>query len=130
MRALKKFGLCMCVVAIALTGCNDKVNNNSTTLEKVESTITQEEGVQVEYVDKLFDESYVHTINIEIAEVDWQELLASPLDETYYSCNVTIDGETVSDVGFRAKGDTSLSQVASSDSDRYSFMIKFDKYDK
>lgn len=131
MKALKKFGLCMCMVAVALTGCSNQIADGSTEdMKKIESTSTVKTGVQSEYVEKLFDESYVHTINIEIADEDWRDLLENPLEETYYSCDITIDGETISNVGFRTKGNSSLSQVASSDSDRYSFMVKFDKFDK
>ena len=81
------------------------------------------------YESKLFDDSYVHEINIEIAEDDWNELLENPTDKTKYKANLTIDGEKYSEVSFATKGNTSLSEVASdSTTDRYSFKINFDKY--
>ena len=81
--------------------------------------------------DSIFDTSYVHEINVEISEEDWNDLKANPLDKTKYHVNVTIDGETVNDVSFATKGNTSLSSVASdSESDRYSFKINFGKYEK
>ena len=40
-----------------------------------------------------------------------------------------IDGEAYKNVGIRAKGNTSLSTVASLGSERYSFKIEFDHYD-
>ena len=77
----------------------------------------------------LFNTRYVHTVDIEISDDDWSDLLANPLNKTKYHVNVTIDGETIEDVSFATKGNTSLSSVASDkDSDRYSFKINFGKY--
>ena len=79
--------------------------------------------------DSIFDTSYVHEINVEISEEDWNDLKANPLEKTKYHVNVTIDGETVNDVSFATKGNTSLSSVASdSESDRYSFKLNFGKF--
>ena len=131
MKALRKFGIGLVALAITLTGCNsaeaNSVNKDTTIAREVNS---KETSTDCEYTDKLFDASYVHTINIEIADEDWQDLVTNPLDETYYSCNITIDGETYKNIGLRTKGNSSLTQVAHSDSDRYSFKIKFDKFDK
>ena len=88
--------------------------------------IAADDSVSLGYVDKLFDDSYVHTINIEID--DWESLLENATSEEYSAANVTIDGETVKNVGIRAKGNTSLSTVSQLDSDRYSFKIEFDCY--
>ncbi|MCD7777812.1 MAG: CotH kinase family protein, partial [Clostridiales bacterium] len=75
-----------------------------------------------------FDRSYVHEINVEISDEDWADLLANPTDKTKYETTVTIDGEVIENVSFATKGNTSLSQVASSDSDRYSFKLNFGKF--
>ena len=76
----------------------------------------------------LFDAGVVHTIDIETA--DWEGVIASATQETYTECSVTIDGEKISNVGIRAKGNTSLSSVASMGSEKYSFKIEFDQYVK
>ena len=76
----------------------------------------------------LFDTGYVHTIDIEIA--DWDSMIADATQETYTECSVTIDGEKVSNVGIRAKGNTSLSSVATMGSEKYSFKIEFDQFVK
>ncbi len=81
-----------------------------------------------DYTTSLFDTSYVHEINVEISEEDWVDLLANPTDKTKYKTTVTIDGEVIENVSFATKGNTSLSQVASSDSDRYSFKLNFGKF--
>lgn len=79
------------------------------------------------YVDSLFDDSVVHEINIDIEESDWSELVENAAAETYYACDITIDGEKISNVGVRAKGNTSLSSVPD-DSERYSLKVEFDHY--
>lgn len=83
------------------------------------------------YVSKIFDDSKVHTIDIVINDNDWEDLIENATNEQYYSCTVVIDGEKFSNVGIRAKGNTSLSQIASDpDTDRYSFKIQFDEYEE
>ena len=71
----------------------------------------------------------VHTVDIVADEDDWQEMLSNAMAEEYISCALVIDGESYKNVGIRPKGNTSLSTVANSDSDRYSFKIEFDHYD-
>lgn len=81
------------------------------------------------YAAHIFQEDTVNEINIEIDEVDWQDMLENPLEEEYHKANVTINGETIGNVAIRTKGNNSLTSVASSDSDRYSFKLDFDYYD-
>lgn len=81
------------------------------------------------YAAHIFQEDTVNEINIEIDEADWQDILENPLEEEYHKANVTINGETVGNVAIRTKGNTSLTSVANSDSDRYSFKLDFDYYD-
>lgn len=85
-------------------------------------------GISLSYEQKLFDMDQVMTVNILIDEDEWDDLLETAISETYYCCDIEINGETYYRVGIRAKGNTSLSMVASSDSDRYSFKVKFDEY--
>lgn len=86
-------------------------------------------GKSFDYEYKLFDDSYVHEIDIQISEDSWNDLLENAIEEEYYVCDVEIDGTIFYNVGIRAKGNTSLSQIYSDDTtDRYSFKIKFDEY--
>lgn len=78
------------------------------------------------YENDLFDTSRVHTIDIQIS--NWDKLLENAQSEEYTNCNVTIDGEKFNNVAIRAKGNTSLSSVATLGSTRYSFKIEFDHY--
>ena len=86
------------------------------------------DGLSMTYQNTLFDTSSVIEVDIDISEDNWAALLENATAEEYYDCDVTINGTTYEHVGLRAKGNTSLSMVASSDSDRYSFKIKFDEY--
>ncbi len=79
------------------------------------------------YENKLFDTSMVHTIDIIMD--DWEDFTANCKSEEYYECTVVIDDEAYKNVAIRGKGNTSLTQVASYDNNRYSFKIEFDHYD-
>lgn len=79
------------------------------------------------YENLIFDTSRVHTVNLITDK--WDSFIKNCTDENYTVCNVEIDGETVENVAIRAKGNTSLSQVAQYGNDRYSFKIEFDQYD-
>lgn len=80
------------------------------------------------YEKRLFDTSTVHAIDIVME--DWDSFIQTAQSEEYSECAVIIDGKAYKNVGIRGKGNTSLSSVASMDSERYSFKIEFDKYDK
>lgn len=114
------FGLAA-VMAVSFVGCKNSSNKKEETEQVKAETLS--------YENKLFDTSYVHTINVEIADDDWEDLKANPTQKTKYQADITIDGETINDVSFSTKGNTSLSSVSSdSDSDRYSFKVNFGKY--
>ena len=84
---------------------------------------------QYTYAEHIFQDDTVNEINIEIDEADWQDMLENPLEEEYHKANATINGETIGNVAIRTKGNNSLTSVANSDSDRYSFKLDFDYYD-
>ena len=86
-------------------------------------------GITMEYETALFDTSEPIEINIKMSEEDWKDLLENALDEEYYSCDVVVNGTTFTNVGIRAKGNTSLSNIANDpDTDRYSLKLEFDHY--
>ncbi len=85
---------------------------------------------QPEYVAKLFNKDKIISINIKADKNDWEDMLKNATGEEYVSCDVTINGTTYKSVGIRPKGNSSLSMVAGSDSDRYSFKLEFDHYVK
>ena len=81
----------------------------------------------LEYEERLFDTSFVHTIDIVMD--DWEGFLDTCENEEYTLCSVVIDNESCGKVAIRAKGNTSLSAVSSYGNDRYSFKLEFDHYD-
>lgn len=81
------------------------------------------------YNKKLFNEDIVTTIDITIDDKDWEDILANPLDEEYKEASVTINGETISNVAIRTKGNSTLTSVARGDSQRYSLKVDFNYYD-
>ena len=77
----------------------------------------------------LFDDSCVHRIDVRIADADWEDLLANPLEKTKYKVDIEIDGVLVEDVSFATKGNSSLAfVVADGNSSRYSFKVNFGKF--
>lgn len=80
------------------------------------------------YENRIFATDKVHSIDI-IME-DWDSFIETCENEEYVSCSLVIDNEAYKNIAIRAKGNTSLSSVSSMNSDRYSFKIEFDHYDK
>ncbi|MGG7212483.1 CotH kinase family protein [Clostridium nigeriense] len=81
------------------------------------------------YVNTVFNKEQITDIDIEVNEDNWNYLLQNATDEEYITANITVNGTKYYNVGIRAKGNSSLSTVASDDTtDRYSFKVKFDEY--
>ncbi|MBQ6834347.1 MAG: CotH kinase family protein [Lachnospiraceae bacterium] len=78
------------------------------------------------YETKLFDDSYVHIIDIVID--DWQSFLDEGMEEEYQSCTMIIDGETFEHVGLRVKGNNSRRLTNKYGLERYSLKAEFDHY--
>lgn len=106
-------------LALAFTITVLVVNNNSEN-----SSI-----IQPDYMTKLFNEDTVLDIDISVDEDNWNNLLENATDQEYIPCDISINGEKVSTAGIRAKGNSSLTQVANDDTtDRYSFKVDFSQY--
>ncbi|MZQ98145.1 MAG: spore coat protein CotH [Acidaminobacter sp.] len=125
--------LSLILVASSLSGCaqaSDDTTNTANTANSANEgeTITEQPlNSAPEYAEKIFGTDII-TLEILADEEDWQTMLDNATKEEYIKVDVVINGTTFKDVGIRPKGNSSLKQVASSDSDRYSFRIKFDKY--
>ncbi|MGI5894833.1 MAG: CotH kinase family protein [Candidatus Merdivicinus sp.] len=78
------------------------------------------------YVYRLFDDSRVHTIDIQME--NWDGFLEKAAEETYSPCTVVIDGESFERVGIRAKGNNSLRLTEKYGLSRYSLKLEFDQY--
>ncbi len=81
----------------------------------------------VKYESTIFDTSYVHKIDIVMD--DWDSFIETCENEEYGTCTVVVDGKKHANIAIRAKGNTSLSSVKSSGSQRYSFKLEFDHYE-
>lgn len=78
------------------------------------------------YETRIFDTSYVHTIDIVMD--GWDSFIESCENEEYAVCSAVIDGEAFKNIAIRAKGNSSLSQVTQYGNNRYSFKLEFDHY--
>lgn len=132
MKRILAIGLSTAMLLGCLGACKGDSESSSSSASS-ETAASKDEAASANsanYADSLFDTGYIHKINVELSDDNWKDLKANPLNKTKYSATVTIDGNKVENVSFATKGNTSLSQVASSDSDRYSFKINFGKFDK
>lgn len=85
-------------------------------------------GITQEYESKLFGGDVIR-IEIEADPAEWQAMLENARAEEYIMADVVVNGTRFQSVGIRPKGNSSLSQVAMSDTtDRFSFRLKFDEY--
>ena len=82
------------------------------------------------YAETLFDRSSLIEIDIQMDDAAWDNMIATAEDEEYSSCNLVVNGVTYENVGIRPKGNSSMMTVTRNDSERYSWRIKFDKYEK
>ena len=130
MKKIIKFLLILMVCSVLLfplAASGNSETSNSTTSTTTTVTTTVNDTTEESITDSA--NISVHKMEISIDDADWAALLAAPVDEEWYSADATYDGETASDVAFRTKGNSTLTSVANSDSERYSFKIKTDKYE-
>jgi len=85
--------------------------------------------IEAEYADKIFGTDII-SIEIIADEAEWQEMLDNATKEQFIMVDVIVNGTKFQNVGIRPKGNSSLNQVASSKSDRFSFRLQFDEYIK
>lgn len=105
------------IISIALVGIGNSQAENGTL------------QTEPEYATKIFGTDII-SIDILADEDDWQEMLNNAISEQFIMVDVIVNGKKFKNVGIRPKGNSSLTQVASSGSDRYSFRIQFDEYIK
>lgn len=95
--------------------------------EQIEGS-TELDNIGAAYVERFFQKDKVIDIQITLAEADYEDMLQNATAEEYKEAEVLVDGVKVEHVGFRVKGNSSLSSVARSDSNRYSFKLDFNQY--
>lgn len=113
----------------ALAGCTSQDTQSTQSTNNELGSATKQTETSMAYESELFGEEPM-TVNVIVNDDDWNSLLDSASDKEYISVDMEVNGTLFSDVGIRTKGNSSLNMVASnSDSDRYSFKVKFDKYE-
>ena len=115
-----------------LVGCSGAQTDSAA---DAEASAADTEQTSVELSDTAEDSPYdglfdndILTIEITATEEDWEYLMENATDKPWITADVTVNGETLTECGIKTKGNTSLSQVATTDSDRYSLKISFGKY--
>ena len=83
---------------------------------------------QLAYEEKIFNPSYVHTIDIQVSAADWEGLKKDALSKECIDSTVTIDGEALHHVGVRTKGNSTLLFNAAKGWDRFSLVLEFDAF--
>ena len=91
-----------------------------------ESLGIQRVSAAPEYASRLFDNSRVHTVELQVD--DWTQFIADAPAEEYVPCTVTIDGDVFYQVGLRAKGNNSRRLTEEYGLVRYSLKLEFDHY--
>ncbi len=82
------------------------------------------------YAQTLFDQSKPIEIDIQMDDEAWNNMIATASSEEYSVCNLMVNGVLYENVAIRPKGNSSKASVTSRGSERYSWRIKFDKYEK
>ena len=82
------------------------------------------------YEQTLFDQSRLIEIDIRMDDETWDNMIATADEEEYSACDLVVNGVLYENVAIRPKGNSSMSSVTRKDSERYSWRIKFDKYEK
>ena len=83
-----------------------------------------------EYPEVLFTLGEMASVEIDMPEETWKKITTKASDKDYYECSVSINGERLDRVAIRTKGASSLDDVSLMKSDRYSFTLKLNKYEK
>ena len=82
------------------------------------------------YAESLFSLGEIATVEINMPDSTWKNIIEHARDKQYHVCSVTINGERFDSVAIRTKGASSLDDVTNMKSDRYSFTLKLNKYRK
>ena len=120
MKVLKQvFSILMVlIIAFSATACGSESNISQEVTQEESTTQKSIVSEDTTYETLLFDTSFVHTLDVTIADGDWADLLANPTEKTKYKVNVTIDG--VATAMMTTKSDSSREVGAS----RTSFLAR------
>lgn len=80
-----------------------------------------------EYAQKIFGQEII-SVEILADEKEWADMIQNANKENFIKADVIVNGTSFKNVGIRAKGNSSLSQVTALKSERYSLRLQFDEY--
>lgn len=116
--------------SMSLVACEEgttvELDDEDVDVDEIDTT-PDEEDENVSQV--VYPAGEVIEVNIQIDEADYQDLLANAMDEEYYEADITYNGYTLTNVGVRAKGNSSLKDVFQNGGDRFSFNIDLNLYE-
>lgn len=85
--------------------------------------------IRLDYKEQLFIKDKVDVIEITVSDKNWNEILDTPMAEDYVEASITVNEAIYINIRIRGKGNSSLSSVKNSDSERYSLKLDFAQYD-
>lgn len=107
-------------VAVFLTGCSSADSTGTTT------------AVTATAADDVFDETRVHSIDVEVDEATLRDMIQTYVDsgdKEWIKATVTIDEQTFENVGIKLKGNSSLRQITvDTPAQELPLRIRLDKY--
>ena len=92
------------------------------------SALAKNDNKKIGYEDLLFDTSKVHSIDIQMD--GWDDFIKNAANKKYQNCTITIDGEKFENIAIRTKGGSSLEDISTKKTGKYSLKIEFDHNDK
>ncbi len=108
--------VCFVLTVIVLSLCSLEMNSQATPKNN--------------YAEFLFHLGEIATVEINLPDSTWKNIVEHARNKQYHVCSVTINGERFDSIGIRTKGASSLDDVTNMNSDRYSFTLKLNKYRK
>ncbi len=88
---------------------------------------SEEGGDSTPDYDRLFPADRIIDADLTISDADWGTLMANPLEDIYVPADLTYDGETLTQIAIRLKGNSSRNSVSMRGGERYSFKLDLDE---
>jgi len=124
--------LIVCLFVISCESLAEETTSINTVIEVTDLTNAASNNNKVEnkmVAEVVYPVDEVLEVNIEISAENYQDLQINAMDEEYYTCTITYNGYTLSNVAIRTKGNSSLRDVYTSGGDRFSYNIDLNYYE-
>lgn len=117
------------ILAVFVKDIDDKPSNNIGGNNSGNHNGSSSSNQDGHYYDELFSEDIME-INIQMSKDDVFLLRETPSEDVYYYSDITINGIKWTNVGIRPKGKKNIEAVYESGSDKYSYKLDFNHFDK